>query len=55
MERYPNIRFLSIKDFEKFCNDNGYKILEKYFISNSKYVHIMPNLFAQQAVFVITK
>lgn len=51
----PNIRFLSIKDFEKFCNDNGYKILEKYFISNSKYVHIMPNLFAQQAVFVITK
>ena len=51
----PNIRFLSIKDFEVFCKDNNYKIVEKSFITNSKYCHILPNLFAQQAIFVITK
>lgn len=51
----PNIRFLSIKDFEIFCKENNYKVVEKYFISDSKYCHILPNLFAQQAIFVITK
>lgn len=51
----PNIRFLSIKDFEIFCKEKNYKIIEKYFISNSRYNRILPNLFAQQAIFVITK
>jgi methionine biosynthesis protein MetW len=51
----PNIRFLSIKDFEIFCEERKYKIIEKAFISNSKYCHLLPNLFAQQAIFVITK
>ncbi len=51
----PNIRFLSIKDFEIFCEERKYKITEKAFISNSKYCHLLPNLFAQQAIFVITK
>ena len=51
----PNIRFLSIKDFEIFCKERNYKIIEKSFITNSKYCHIFPNLFAQQAIFVITR
>ena len=51
----PNIRCLSIKDFEVFCKERKYKIMEKYFIANNKYCHILPNLFAQQAIFVITK
>ncbi len=51
----PNIRFLSIKDFEIFCKEKQYKIVEKYFISNSRYSPILPNLFAQLAIFVITK
>lgn len=51
----PNIRFLSIKDFELFCKEKKYKIVEKHFITNSRYCHIFPNLFAQQAIFVITK
>ena len=51
----PNIRCLSIKDFEVFCKERKYKIIEKYFIANNKYCHILPNLFAQQAIFVITK
>ena len=51
----PNIRFLSIKDFEIFCKEKKYKIVEKYFITNSRFYYICPNLFAQQAIFVITK
>ena len=51
----PNIRFLSIKDFEVFCKERNYKVVEKYFITNSRYCHILPNLFAQQAIFVISK
>lgn len=51
----PNIRFLSIKDFELFCKEKNYKVLEKYFITNSRYCNILPNLFAQQAIFVIAK
>lgn len=51
----PNIRFLSIKDFELFCNEKNYKVVEKYFITDSKYCYVIPNLFAQQAIFVITK
>lgn len=51
----PNIRFLSIKDFELFCKEKNYKVVEEAFITNSRYCHIFPNLFAQQAVFVIEK
>ena len=51
----PNTRFLSIKDFEIFCKEKEYKIVEKYFITNSRFCYICPNLFAQQAIFVITK
>ncbi len=51
----PNIRFLSIKDFELFCKEKEYKIVEKYFITNSRFCYAFPNLFAQQAIFVIEK
>lgn len=51
----PNIRFLSIKDFELFCKEKEYKIVEKYFITNSRFCYVFPNLFAQQAIFVIEK
>lgn len=51
----PNIRFLSIKDFKLFCKEKEYKIVEKYFITNSRFCYVFPNLFAQQAIFVIEK
>ena len=51
----PNIRFLSIKDFELFFFFLEYKIVKKYFITNSRFCYAFPNLFAQQAIFVIEK
>ncbi|MDR1942042.1 MAG: methionine biosynthesis protein MetW [Endomicrobium sp.] len=51
----PNLRFLSIKDFEKFCGGKNYKISDRFFFSENKEIKLFPNLFAQTAVFVISK
>ena len=50
---YGEQRYLH--SYEIFCKERNYKIIEKYFIANNKYCYILPNLFAQQAIFVITK
>lgn len=51
----PNLRFLSIKDFRSFCSAKGHKILSAYFLDSQGQVRVLPNLFAQNAIFVITK
>ncbi|MBI4711628.1 MAG: methionine biosynthesis protein MetW [Candidatus Omnitrophica bacterium] len=51
----PNLRFLSIKDFRSFCRIKGYKILAEHFLDSQGQVRVLPNLFAQNAIFVITK
>ncbi|MDR1696378.1 MAG: methionine biosynthesis protein MetW [Endomicrobium sp.] len=51
----PNVRFLSIKDFENFCKEKKYKILNEFFFSADKEIKFLPNLFAQTAVFIISK
>lgn len=51
----PNVRFLSITDFRKFCVDKNIKIEEAHYLGEKKPVRFWPNLFAMNAVFVITK
>ena len=51
----PNLRFLSIKDFRSFCRSKGYKILGAYYLDSQGPIRVLPNLFAQNAIFVITK
>jgi methionine biosynthesis protein MetW len=51
----PNLRFLSIKDFKAFCATKDYKILASHFLDAQGQVRVLPNLFAQNAIFVITK
>jgi len=51
----PNLRFLSIKDFRDFCRIKHYKILEAHYLGLRGEIHILPNLFALNAIFVITK
>ena len=51
----PNLRFLSIKDFKSFCRIKGYKILAAHYLDSQGAVRVLPNLFAQNAIFVITK
>ncbi|AKL98405.1 methionine biosynthesis protein MetW [Endomicrobium proavitum] len=51
----PNLRFLSIQDFKRFCESKNYKILNEFFFTSNKSVNFLPNFFAQTAVFVISK
>jgi methionine biosynthesis protein MetW len=51
----PNIRFLTIHDFLDYCNKKEIKIEQEYFLGKSGQIHILPNLFAQNALFVITR
>ncbi len=51
----PNLRFLSIKDFETFCFERKYKIINKFFYKAGKEIKFLPNLFAQTAIYFIIK
>jgi homoserine O-acetyltransferase/O-succinyltransferase len=53
----PNIHFLSLRDFERFCQEIGAQITEKIpLVKNKpKAVRFAPNLFAEQAIYVTTK
>jgi methionine biosynthesis protein MetW len=53
----PNIRVLTLKDFQNFCKHNNIRILKQICLvsSDGKTVSFMPNLFAEICVFVIEK
>ncbi len=51
----PNIRSLSIKDFRKFCRANGIKILAERYLGKRKPVGFLPNLFSENAIFLISR
>lgn len=51
----PNIRSLSIKDFERFCVEKGLKILSSFYLGSKILIHFWPNLLAENAVFVVSK
>jgi methionine biosynthesis protein MetW len=51
----PNIRFLTICDFIDYCRKKDIKIEQRYYLGKSGLIHILPNLFAQNALFVITR
>jgi homoserine O-acetyltransferase len=53
----PNIHFLSLKDFERFCKKLGVKV-EKIIplrLTQSKTVKFRPNFFAEQSIYVTSK
>lgn len=57
----PNIRVLSLKDFEKFSNQVGFKILKRAAINtkdnhhHGQQVKFLPNLLATYGIFLIGK
>lgn len=50
----PNIHFLSITDFVDFCAEKDIRILARHFLTRDKTVKFLPNLFALNAIFVLT-
>ena len=51
----PNVRFLSIIDFKNFCANKRIRIVEAHYLGEKTVVHFLPNLFALNAIFVLTK
>jgi methionine biosynthesis protein MetW len=51
----PNIHFLSIHDFIEFCAMKKFNIEKSLFIRNNQAVRILPNFFAETAIFLLSK
>ncbi|OGX05679.1 MAG: methionine biosynthesis protein MetW [Omnitrophica WOR_2 bacterium GWA2_47_8] len=51
----PNLRFLSLKDFRKFCKKNGIKILKEIGINETGIVGWRPNLLAKAGLYLLEK
>lgn len=51
----PNLRFLSVTDFVEFCDKKKFSILQSFYLGKHGSVRCLPNLRAQNAIFVITR
>ncbi|MCZ7398603.1 MAG: methionine biosynthesis protein MetW [Candidatus Methanoperedens sp.] len=51
----PNLHFLSISDFVEYCQKRDIKIKRTAFLNGIGIVRILPNLFAQTGIFLISK
>jgi methionine biosynthesis protein MetW len=51
----PNVRFLSIRDFEDFCRSKGLRVLKAVYLGAGRTLTCCPNLFARNAIFVVEK
>ncbi len=51
----PNLHFLSISDFNDYCQRLNIMIKRTAFIGNARMVSIFPNLLAQTGLFLISK
>lgn len=57
----PNIHFCTVRDFEILCQQLGYTILDRHYLTESGSSHssittkIWPNLFTETAIYRITK
>ena len=51
----PNLRFLSFKDFRRFCQNNKIKILQERGISRRHRICFLGNLFANVGIYLLQK
>ena len=51
----PNVHYLSIKDFKEYCKDKEITILKIVSLGKKKKICFWPNLFALNAIFLLTK
>jgi methionine biosynthesis protein MetW len=51
----PNLHFLSIADFREYCRKNQITIENAAFISKNRKVQVLPNLFGEVGLFLLSK
>jgi methionine biosynthesis protein MetW len=50
----PNLHFLGIADFRGYCKKRGFKIEDSAFIRKNGKVRLLPNLFADLGLFLLS-
>jgi methionine biosynthesis protein MetW len=51
----PNLHFLSISDFRDYCKLRNLKIEASAFLSKERRVGLLPNILAEQGLFLLSK
>lgn len=51
----PNIHFLTVEDFQRLASKERFVVERRYFLSGARRVSLLPNLFAEVAVFLVRK
>ncbi len=51
----PNVRFLTIDDFKDYCAKKNITIEQEHYLGAKGRIPFLPNLLAQNAIFVLTK
>ncbi len=51
----PNLKFLSIKDFQSFCDHHNIIVEKKRALSRNQEITFWPNLFAHVGIFQLSK
>jgi methionine biosynthesis protein MetW len=51
----PNVHFLSMTDFLRYCKLRDAKVEAKVFLGEKRRVRTLPNLFANSGIFLISK
>lgn len=51
----PNLHFLTISDFRDYCRLRNLKIEASAFLSKDRRVGFLPNVFAEQGLFLLSK
>jgi methionine biosynthesis protein MetW len=51
----PNVRFLSISDFQDFCAEKGFTVERASFLNGHRTITFWPNLRALGAIFLLSK
>ena len=49
----PNIHFFTVLDFEALAEKEGWKVERRIFLAGHRQVQMLPNLFAEIAVFLV--
>jgi methionine biosynthesis protein MetW len=51
----PNIHFLTVHDFDQLARKEGFTVERCYFIAGRHRLTVLPNLLAEEAVYLVTK
>ena len=51
----PNVKFLSVSDFKGYCAEKNIRIDKAFYLSKRHTVAVWPNLFALNAIFVLSR